>query len=106
MNKVLTGWPQKVIPKLKVKIDRLASEKSVKLFYIGRTSDIDATLSRHGCDDIIPLYQTSSFNNAADVEHELINYFYDYDKCDNDAPHSGGGVSEEYSDFVYVAIWH
>jgi|TARA_B100000315_G_scaffold11842_2_gene11389 hypothetical protein len=75
------------------------------MFYIGRTVNLSATASRHRCDDIIPIYETTSVNNVQAVEEYLINYFYEHPKNDNDAAHSGGGVTEGYWNYVYVAIW-
>ena len=101
----LRGWPANVVQPLVGRVERLIRSRSVAEFYIGRSSDLAATMSRHGCDAILELYQTSSPDNAMDVETALVDEFRAHRKCSNDAADSRGGVSEEYADSVYLAIW-
>jgi len=101
----LTGWPKCVLQELIRYIEYIANRREINEFYIGRGIDLDERRRQHGCDDIIALYETDSIDNAIEVENALINRFYGHPKCSNDAPHGGGGVSEEYKYQVYLAIW-
>lgn len=104
--KLRSGWPSDVISGLKRRVRHIANSDEVSIFYIGRTTDLIASRSRHRCHDIIPIYKTSSADHATQIEYELIDTFYDHPKCDNDAPHSGGGVADDYTNYVYVAVWY
>jgi hypothetical protein len=101
----LTGYPRDVFLKLVEIVDTIANERATRMFYIGRCVDPRKRMLEHGSDIIYPIYYTESVDHAITVEDALINHFYDYQKCDNDAPHGGGGVSEEYGNYVYVAAW-
>jgi hypothetical protein len=103
--KPLTGWPKDVFPVLVQLVDFIANDRAVKEFYTGRGVDPSERRSYHGSDDIAAIYFTDSVDNAIVVESALIKTFYDHPKCSNDAPHGGGGVTEEYGSYVYVAIW-
>jgi hypothetical protein len=103
--KPLTGWPKDVFPVLVRLVDFIAKQRAVKEFYTGRGADPSERRSYHGSDDIVAIYFTDSVDNAIVVESALIKTFYDHPKCSNDAPHGGGGVTEEYGSYVYVAIW-
>ena len=81
------------------------NHRDVKEFYIGRGVDPSERKSYHDSDDIVAIYFTDSVENAIAIEDALIKSFYNDPKCSNDAPHGGGGVSEEYGNYVYVAIW-
>lgn len=102
---IITGWPNDAIPKLKQRVRYIASKDEVAEFYIGRTNNLEAASSRHGCDKIIPIYKSTSVDNILEVEYELIKTFIHHPKCSNDANHSGGGTSEGYINYVYVAMW-
>jgi hypothetical protein len=103
---ILTGWPSKVKSKLYSKVYYIANSKvEVEDFYVGRTVDLNQRKSTHGCDKIIPIYQTDSKDNAIEIEDYLIKSFYFHSKCSNDAQNGGGGISEDYIYYVYVAIW-
>lgn len=104
--KPLTGWPQGILPLLQRRVARVANAISVAKFYIGRGRDAHERKRYHGADDVIPLYLTTSVVLSMDVEDYLINRFYDHPKCDNDASHAGGGISQGSEHFVYVAIWY
>ena len=101
-----SGWPSDVIIGLKSKTRRIANSGNVYEFYVGRTANLASSRSRHGCDDIIPIYKTSSADNAIRVEGVLIRTFRGHPKCSNDSPHSGGGVADGYANYVYVAVWY
>ena len=103
---IVTGWPNNEMEKLKRKVRYIANKTEVKEFYIGRTKDLTATSNRHGCDEIVPIYQSDSVANILEVEYELIKTFIDHPKCSNDADNSGGNISEEYVNYVYVAVWY
>lgn len=102
---IITGWPGDVIQKLKQRVRYIVSKNEVVEFYIGRTNDLATTLSRHACDEIVPIYKSTSVDNISEVEDELIKTFIYHPKCSNDAEHSGGGISEGYINYVYVAVW-
>jgi hypothetical protein len=101
----LTGWPKDVFPALVRLVDSIANHRSVKEFYIGRGVDPSERKSYHGSDDIATIHFTDSVDNAIAIESALIETFYSHQKCSNDALHGGGGVTEEYGSYVYVAIW-
>lgn len=103
--KIETGWPNNIMVILKRKVRYIVDKVEVKEFYIGRTNDLKATLNRHRCNEIVPIYQSDSIPNICVVEDELINTFISYSKCSNDADNSKGNISEEYVNYVYVAIW-
>ena len=105
MDFPLKGWPVSVIAVLKREVTDFIEDAEVEEFYIGRTSNLAASKSRHGCDDIIGLYETDSADNAMDVEDALIRAFYQHSKCSNDVDHSGGGATDYYINYVYIAIW-
>lgn len=105
MNLPLTGWPDDIYPQLKKNVRLIVNDEGVKKFYIGRSVDPSQRASEHGCDEIISLYYSDSVDNAKKVESYLIENFYYHPKCVNEAPHSGGGTSEEYGNYVYLAIW-
>lgn len=100
-----TGWPKDVFPMLVQLVNSIVNQKSVKEFYIGRGRDPSERKSYHSSDDIFAIYFTDSVDNSIAIESALIDTFYDHQKCNNKAQHGGGGVSEEYGNYVYVAIW-
>jgi hypothetical protein len=67
---------------------------------------LESSRCRHGCDQIISIYKTSSAEHAIRVEGILIRAFLQHPKCSNDSPHSGGGVAGLYTNYVYVAVWY
>lgn len=105
MNFPLKGWPKDVIPILQSELADFIEEPEIAEFYIGRTNDLGAAQSRHGCDDILDMYQTDSVEHAMDVEDALVKAFHRHPKCSNDAKHSGGGASDGFVNYVYIAIW-
>ncbi len=102
----ITGNPSIVLPELAKWISAIVNDNSVKEFYIGRTVDLDKRQSDHGCHKIKPIYKTDSTNNAITIEDDLIKRFYNSLKCSNESDHGGGGTSEEYVNYVYVALWY
>ena len=102
---VETGWPSAVISKLIRKVSAVANNRAVQEFYIGRTSDPQQCVGRHGCHVIDAIYYTDSIDNAIEVETALIQSFYYHPKCSNDAPDGRGSYSQDYGQFVYVARW-
>ncbi len=102
---ILTGWPNDAIPELYGRISNLSRDVRVKEFYIGRTNDLEASKRRHGCDRILPCYETTSVDHAVEVEDNLIKTFFNHRKCSNDSTHGGGGASDEFVNYVYVAVW-
>jgi hypothetical protein len=86
-------------------VSKIATNPQIEEFYLGRANDLTTAKSRHKCDEIIPLYETSSADNAIEVENDLIKSFRTHRKCNNDATHGGGGASDEYINYVYIATW-
>lgn len=105
MMEPLTGWPNDVLPELISIVDSIANDRDIKEFYIGRSVDPIQRKSFHDSDDIVCIYFSDSVDNAIAVESVLIEEFYSHPKCSNDAPHGGGGVTTEYGNYVYVAVW-
>ena len=103
---MIRGWPSNAIQVLKRKVRNVANNGRVYEFYVGRTTSLASSRSRHGCDDIVPIYRTSSAAHAMQVEDALIRSFRNHPKCSNDSPHSGGGVADGYANYVYVAVWY
>lgn len=101
----LTGWPTEVLPELEDLVQEIAADDNVTEFYIGRSNDPEAQKSRHGSDDIIPIYQSDSPDNAMDIERSLIKTFHRHKKCSNKAADERGAVSPEDIQYVYVAVW-
>lgn len=102
----IKGWPLDVVPLLEDVVSEFIKPWRVDEFYIGRTTSISAAQSRHACDEIFALYETSSADNAIEVEDSLIQTFLNHPKCSNDADHGGGGWSDQYVHYVYLAIWY
>lgn len=105
MFNVITGWPNQVIGHLQQAVSRSIQTPQITEFYLGRTVDVIATRWRHGCDVIFPLYETASADNAMIVEAILLSRFGNHPKCSNLVMHCGGGVSDEYIQSVYIALW-
>jgi hypothetical protein len=105
MDFPLKGWPASIISVLKREVADFIEDPEIKWFYIGRTNNLAASKSRHGSDDILSLYETDSAENAMDVEDVLIKKFHNHPKCNNDAKHSGGGATDGFINYVYIAIW-
>lgn len=101
----LKGWPNIVVPYLEDLISNSIASKKIIEFYIGRSNDLIQSSYRHGCDCITALYETESISNALFVEQNLINLFWEHQKCNNLSFHCGGGVSNEYINYIYIAIW-
>jgi hypothetical protein len=102
----LTGRPSEVMPRLRQRVSGYIANQKVKEFYIGRTNDAVATKSRHGAQEVVSLYETESVDNAIVVEDSLIKSFYEHAKCSNDNDHSGGGASDGWTNYVYLALWY
>lgn len=102
----IKGWPADVLTDLANCISQFIRRREVKEFYIGRTNDCDKTKSRHGCDEIFPMYETESPDNAIYVEDSMIRTFIEHPKCNNANNHGGGGASDEYINYVYLACWY
>ncbi len=102
---LITGTPDRVFEYVYDVVDKISKHRGICQFYVGRTNDLNATYSRHGCEEIIPIYRTESIRNAAAIEDELIKSFHAHHKCNNNASHSGGNWSGDYIQWVYVALW-
>jgi len=87
-------------------INSIIRSRNVAGFKIGRSIDVPKRGCSHGCDAIFTVFNTSSTNFALQAEHTLINHFYNHPKCWNQAAHSGGNLSRDYYQNVYVAVWY
>jgi hypothetical protein len=63
----IKGWPVDVLPVLSNIISEYIKKPEVNEFYIGRTNNLVASKSRHGCNEIFELYETESADNAIEV---------------------------------------
>ena len=100
------GRPDEVLDDLEQIILEAIERDEIVLFYIGRSADLDATQENHGSDEIIPLYETESADNAIEVEDSLLKTFYKHPKCENEGEQGDGGTSLEFVSYVYIAIWY
>jgi hypothetical protein len=100
------GRPDEVLDDLEQIILEAIERDEIALFYIGRSADLDATQENHGSDEIIPLYEAKSADNAIEVEDSLLETFYKHPKCENESEQGGGGISLEFVSYVYIAIWY
>lgn len=105
-NIPLKGWPSDVIKTIFGWLFNTIDEQEIVAFYIGRTNDITSAKKRYGCDEIFTLYETDNADNAIDVEDALIKIFSTHPKCDNDFEDDEDKVSDEYLNYVYVAVWY
>lgn len=106
METPLKGRPDEVLDDLEQILLEAIERDEIVLFYIGRSADLDATQENHGSDEIIPLYEAESADNAIEVEDSLLRTFYNHPKCENEREHGDGGISLEFVSYVYVAIWY
>ncbi|MGB6648158.1 MAG: hypothetical protein WBG01_06435 [Bacteroidota bacterium] len=106
METPLKGRPDEVLEDLEQIVLEAIERDEIVLFYIGRSVDLDATQENHGSDEIIPLYETESADNAIEVEDSLLKAFYNHPKCENESAHGEGGISLEAVSYVYAAIWY
>ena len=106
MDTPLEGRPDEVLDDLEQFILEAIERDEIFQFYIGRSVDLDTTQERHGSDEIIPLYEPESTDNAIEVEDSLLKTFYNHPKCENESEYSDGGISRELVGYVYLAIWY
>jgi len=106
MNTPLKGRPDEVLDDLEQIILEAIEKEEIAQFYIGRSVDLDASQEHHGSDEIIPLYESESAENAIEVEDLLLTTFFNHPKCENESEHGDGGISPEFVNRVYLAIWY
>ena len=106
METPLKGRPDEVIDDLEQVILEAIERDEIVQFYIGRSVDLDTTQGRHGSDQIIPLYQSESADDAIEVEDSLLKTFYNHPKCENESEHVDGGILLENVSYVYIAVWY
>src|SRR5262245_55852792 len=102
---ILRGWPGNVVRVAAARVERAISDHLVHAFKIGRTVNPEGRAGDHGCDCLQLIYVSDSVDHAIQVEDALINYFALNPKSRNVALHGGGGVSDIYANYVYVALW-
>jgi hypothetical protein len=106
MDTPIKGRPDEILDDLEQIISEAIERDEISQFYIGRSTDLDATQERHGSDEIIPLYEAESADNAIEVEDSLLRTFYNHPKCENESGHGDAGILQEFASYVYVAIWY
>jgi hypothetical protein len=106
MDTPLKGSPDEVLDDLEQIILEAIERDEISQFYIGRSVDLDTTQERHGSDEIIPLYESESADNAIEVEDSLLKTFYNHPKCENESGHGDGGIFLGNVSYVYAAIWY
>jgi hypothetical protein len=105
MDTPLKGKPDEVLDDLEQTIIEAIERDEISQVYIGRSIDLEATQERHGSDEIIPLYESESAENAVEVEDSLLKTFYNHPKCENESDHGDGSIFLEFAIYVYAAIW-
>jgi hypothetical protein len=100
------GKPADVLDALAECISEMIGQKSVARFYIGRWSDLDSIMSQHGCDNVVPLYETRSFRNAIEVQGSLVQRFMEHEKYSNEDSHGISGTPRGFVSYVYLALWY
>jgi hypothetical protein len=106
METPLKGSPNEVLDDLEQMILEAIEGDEISQFYIGRSVDMDAAQERHGSDEIIPLYQSESADDAMEVEDSLLKTFYNHPKCENESNHGDRTIFQEPVSYVYAAIWY
>ena len=106
METPLKGRPDDVLDDLEQIILEAIERDEIVQFYIGRSVDLDATQEHHGSDEIIPLYEPESADDAIEVEDSLLKTFYNHPKCENESEHGDRAISPEFVSCVYLAIWY
>jgi hypothetical protein len=101
----LTGWPVEVTEELGNWLEEIIEDETVSAFYIGRGVDLAQRMSAHGAHEILALYRTDSADHAIEVEDALLQTYFHHEKNENEASDGRGGRSEEYVNYVYVAVW-
>ena len=106
MDTPLKGSPDEVLDDLEQIILEAIERDEISQFYIGRSVDLAATQERHGSDEIIPLYESESAENAIEVEDSLLKTLYNHPKCENESEHGDATIPSKFVSYVYVAIWY
>ena len=106
MDTPLKGSPVEVLDDLEQIILEAIERDDISQFYIGRSADLNAAQELHGSDEIIPLYQPESADDAIEVEESLLKTFYNHPKCENESEHGDAGIVLEFVSYVYAAIWY
>jgi len=101
----LSGWPDDVAGELDEVVKTIVRDARVAEFYVGRGVDLDQRASEHQADDIAALYETESPDHAMIVEEYLIGRFINHKKNSNTVVDARGGVSDEFVNYVYIAVW-
>ncbi|HEY9166136.1 MAG TPA: hypothetical protein VIS48_08250 [Candidatus Kryptonia bacterium] len=106
MSAPLKGRPNRVIPILVHTIENVVSDDMVEEFCVGRSIDLDAAKTKHGCNSIVALYETESGANVIEVEDELIKKFRSHPKCGNVDQEVHAATSDKFANFIYLAVWY
>ena len=106
MDTPLKGRPDEVIDDLEQIILEAIEQDEIVQFYIGRSVDLEPAQEHLGSDEIISLYEPESADDAIEVEDSLLKTFYNHPKCENESEHGDRGISLEFMNYVYLAIWY
>jgi len=102
---ILKGWPRDVLAPARRTVAHLAGLRQIDRFYIGRGVDPEKRRSAHRAHAVVPIYETDSVENAMQVEEFLNARFFNHAKNDNASWDARGGTSQDYVNYVYVALW-
>lgn len=106
MKLPMRGKPADVLDALTLCISDMIGQQSVARFYIGRSGDIDSIMSQHGCDNVVPLYETRSFRNASEVQGSLIERLKEHEKYSDQDSHGVSQMPRSFVSNVYLALWY
>jgi hypothetical protein len=100
----LRGCPQDASTKLAGILTRLADEHAVSKFYVGRSTSLSTTRTKHACDHMFNLYTSSEPHNAVVVEDSLNKALDGHPKrVDNVEMEEAEQAARTHH--VYVALW-
>jgi hypothetical protein len=98
-----TGAPGDVVERICSWVAPLVNDRRVVLFSFGRTINLERRRVALRVDYLLPVYATSSAENAMQIERTLIHLFQRHRKIRNVAASSSGRVGVSRSHYVYVA---
>jgi hypothetical protein len=99
--KPLTGWPEKVIPKLEEKIQIYTRNTYYSELGLGITTDLLKTFNQVGFDAIVPIYKTTNLQNVEKVAKVLCEKYANHAKFAN---YDAADIIEKDSNVFYFYI--
>jgi hypothetical protein len=101
--KPLTGWPEKVIPKLEEKVQIYIRNTDYSELGLGITTDLLKTFYQIGFDIVVPIYQTTNLQNVENVAKVLCEKYANHSKfANNDATDIIDKESNVF--YFYIAV--